>query len=739
VQFNVNTLGAKNITVSYDLRGSGTASKYHRLQFTTNGTAWIDYPASSSVISAGTAASTYNSFNYSLAGFPGVANNTNFGIRMVSEFESTASYGATNDAQYVAVGSTASYGASGSLSYDLVSINGDAITNANQPPTISPLTNLALNDSYTATNNFTVSDDTTPAGSLVVAAASLNPNVSLSFTPVNTSGAVQLIVSSSLGNTAPVVAPVLVTVTDANGDSTTAWFNVTVTPANAPPTINGLVSTNMLVNGTLIVPFTLGDDHTDMSTATPTVTSGNSTLLPNDIAHVSLGGSGTTNRTLIITPAANQSGAVPITVSVSDGSLITAKTIYVEVRKNANILLVDNFNYDANGAINTESAGLWSQYSGTANQMVAGSGVVTIDGVNHTEDVQAPLIGAPYPINSATVLYSKFYLNCATLPGTLGSYVSYFTDGSTSNFVCRVWAFTNGAAAGDYRVGIAISTNQSTLAVPFPQDLVPGTSYLVVSRLVLSNSASTLWVNPVSESSPSATANDTNWTSVTQFSDFDLRESTADEGILTYSNLVVGTTFNDVVGVASADLSVVQSAPVNVFAGSNLTYTVTVSNAGPGVASSVVAADSLPAGLTFISASGGGVNNSGVVNWLLGTLASSTSSNVTVTVKAPASGPLTNTVIASAGSSDPALANNTNSVVTTVAPIPVGTVHFSGGVPTINWSVQPNVSYSILWSTNVAGPYSPIATGLTFGGTAGSYTDTVKVINATGFYRITSP
>jgi len=60
-------------------------------------------------------------------------------------------------------------------------------------------------------------------------------------------------------------------------------------------------------------------------------------------------------------------------------------------------------------------------------------------------------------------------------------------------------------------------------------------------------------------------------------------------------------------------------------------------------------------------------------------------------------------------------------------------------VPTINWSVQPNVSYSILWSTNVAGPYSPIATGLTFGGTAGSYTDTVKVINATGFYRITSP
>jgi len=400
---------------------------------------------------------------------------------------------------------------------------------------------------------------------------------------------------------------------------------------------------------------------------------------------------------------------------------------------------VDNFNYDANGAINTESAGLWSQYSGTANQMVAGSGVVTIDGVNHSEDVEAPLIGAPYPTNSATVLYSKFYINYSTLPGTLGSYISYFTDGSTSNFVCRVWAFTNGAAAGDYRVGITISTNQSTLAVPFPQDLVPGSNYLVVSRLVLSTMASTLWVNPVSESSSSVTANDTNWTAATQFSDFDLRESTADEGILTYSNLVVGTTFNDVIGVTPADVSVVQFAPPNVFAGSNLTYTITVSNAGPGVASSVVAADTLPAGVTFVSASGGGANSSGVVTWSLATLNNNTSSNVTVTVTASASGPLTNMVIASAGSSDPALANNTNSVVTTVAPIPVGTLYFSGGAPTISWSVQPNVSYSILWSTNVAGSYSPIATGLTFGGTAGSYTDTVKATNVIGFYKITSP
>jgi len=38
--------------------------------------------------------------------------------------------------------------------------------------------------------------------------------------------------------------------------------------------------------------------------------------------------------------------------------------------------------------------------------------------------------------------------------------------------------------------------------------------------------------------------------------------------------------------------------------------------------------------VTFVSATGGGANNSGVVNWSLGTLASGQVSNVTVTVTA---------------------------------------------------------------------------------------------------------
>ena len=182
VQFNVSTVGAKNVTVSYDFRATTTASKYQRLQYTTDGTTWIDYPTSDA-----DSVTTYITRNYSLAGFPGVANNPNFGIRIVAEFESTASYGATNDANYVAVGSSSTYNPGGTLSYDLVTISADAITNANTPPTISSIPNQTMEDGVGTNVNFTVGDAQTAAGSLSVSAVSLT-GVSLGLNVNNTGG-----------------------------------------------------------------------------------------------------------------------------------------------------------------------------------------------------------------------------------------------------------------------------------------------------------------------------------------------------------------------------------------------------------------------------------------------------------------------------------------------------------------------------------------------------------------------
>jgi uncharacterized repeat protein (TIGR01451 family) len=119
-----------------------------------------------------------------------------------------------------------------------------------------------------------------------------------------------------------------------------------------------------------------------------------------------------------------------------------------------------------------------------------------------------------------------------------------------------------------------------------------------------------------------------------------------------------------------ADVGLGKTGPASVLAASNLVYTISVTNFGPSSASSVVVTDTLPLGVTFVSATGGGANNSGVVNWSLGTLASGQVSNVTVTVTAPASGSLTNTASVSSPTGDPNSTNNvTPPVITTVTPV----------------------------------------------------------------------
>ena len=102
-----------------------------------------------------------------------------------------------------------------------------------------------------------------------------------------------------------------------------------------------------------------------------------------------------------------------------------------------------------------------------------------------------------------------------------------------------------------------------------------------------------------------------------------------------------------------ADLAIGKTAPAGVAAAGNLTYTISVTNFGPSSASSVVVTDALPAGVTFVNASGNGVNNSGVVSWILGDLANGQASNVTVTVTAPASGTLTNVASVSSPTATP--------------------------------------------------------------------------------------
>ncbi len=128
-QFKVSTLGWQNIVIRWDTRASNTGSKYTRLQYTTNGTIFIDYPAATSV----SAATVFEPKTNSLVAVPGVDNNTNFAFRIVAEFESTA----VNDANANYAPASTTYAPSGTARFDMVTVSGIPSTPAlAAPPTL---------------------------------------------------------------------------------------------------------------------------------------------------------------------------------------------------------------------------------------------------------------------------------------------------------------------------------------------------------------------------------------------------------------------------------------------------------------------------------------------------------------------------------------------------------------------------------------------------------------------------
>jgi uncharacterized repeat protein (TIGR01451 family) len=117
-----------------------------------------------------------------------------------------------------------------------------------------------------------------------------------------------------------------------------------------------------------------------------------------------------------------------------------------------------------------------------------------------------------------------------------------------------------------------------------------------------------------------------------------------------------------------ADLGIVMSqTPDAPFEGDTLTYTLTVTNYGPSIAHSVVVTDTLPAGLSFISATPGCAYTSGIVTCDLGTMTSNTSVTIQIVSSTLIALNLTNLAQVSTTTSDPQAANNSTSSTVTVS------------------------------------------------------------------------
>jgi uncharacterized repeat protein (TIGR01451 family) len=130
------------------------------------------------------------------------------------------------------------------------------------------------------------------------------------------------------------------------------------------------------------------------------------------------------------------------------------------------------------------------------------------------------------------------------------------------------------------------------------------------------------------------------------------------------------------VGSGSADLSVTKTeTPDPVTAGEALTYTITVSNAGPSSASTVALSDAIPAGTTFLSLSAPGgwscttpaVGGTGTVDCSIAAFGvTSAVFTLTVDVNASQTAVLSNTATVSSATPDPNVGNESDTETTTV-------------------------------------------------------------------------
>ncbi|HMM36445.1 MAG TPA: SdrD B-like domain-containing protein, partial [Thermoanaerobaculia bacterium] len=121
-------------------------------------------------------------------------------------------------------------------------------------------------------------------------------------------------------------------------------------------------------------------------------------------------------------------------------------------------------------------------------------------------------------------------------------------------------------------------------------------------------------------------------------------------------------------GANPADVRVVKSGPAEAAAGTDLTYTIAVSNAGPGPAANVVLDDPTPSGLAFVSADPPCASG---FPCSLGTLVSGASVTLTATFSVPTGyttpNPVVNTATVSSTTADPVPGNNGSSVSSGIA------------------------------------------------------------------------
>jgi uncharacterized repeat protein (TIGR03806 family) len=187
----------------------------------------------------------------------------------------------------------------------------------NDPPALAGLSNQSMDeDQSTGELAFTVHDIETLGDALALSRSCSNPQlIPLTNILLGGSGNDRTVTITPAANQFG-TASVTLTVSDGDGDSTSLSFQVTVNPVNDPPSIATVMDQAIQEDAsTAALEILIGDVETAADALSLSAFSSNAALVRQ--TGILLSGSGS-NRTVAITPAADQHGSAVITLVVTD-------------------------------------------------------------------------------------------------------------------------------------------------------------------------------------------------------------------------------------------------------------------------------------------------------------------------------------------------------------------------------------------------------------------------------------
>jgi len=227
--------------------------------------------------------------------------------------------------------------------------------------------------------------------------------------------------------------------------------------------------------------------------------------------------------------------------------LCSAVILTAKMPSFAGVLAFDNFDY-ADGSLVPN--GGWASHSGTAGDMLVSGGQVVVQHGSPSEDANLAFAG------TAGDLYYGIDFSVsasANISGTDNEYFAHFKD-SGNNFSARLDVVAP-VGGGNYTVGIA--SDDSTADAIWGSDLTFGTTYRAVVKYDQIANIATLWIDAAAPGDISIVGDDQPdpGDDVVQFA---LRQSDSDlNETIFVDNLVIGTTFDDVVNAIPEPTSIV--------------------------------------------------------------------------------------------------------------------------------------------------------------------------------------